>query len=399
LLIACLATTLAAQTDPDFDSPIAWKRAQAEASLSEPEQLALARKRLDEGASPPALIRALEVLKPKRDQADLPRVLKFIGELDPSVSEAAMEALRAHGPDGLKALRALDDRQVDRETRKRAVEQLLKDHLLACCRRDMSINPFRLDFKDRFAELYSVEENVESLIFKLLREARSDIRDDISGRRYYWYYNQRSQPFVDYGGLAVAAIARSNPKRLMDEFGEFANLEEDQDGYYWWGYYNQRTPVTMELAIFFARQGKPSLADRIINGIEGSQRGFNMGGQNQLNVQVAALQTTALGEHAAALERMNDSIKNLDADGPAATQAHYLRARLLMTLGEEGAALRALEDSMEASDYVMVMALVDDAFTPLETDRRFQTIRRYCELAVRRLDEGRRPWRPALAGE
>lgn len=112
------------------------------------------------------------------------------------------------------------------------------------------------------------------------------------------------------------------------------------------------------------------------------------------HIQIAALQVAALGEYSQALTRVDDHIRHLAADGMATSQAHYLRARILIQLGEQGAALRALEDSMEASDHAMLMTLVDDAFEPLAGERKFKTILRYCELASRRVDESRRPWQP-----
>jgi hypothetical protein len=74
-------------------------------------------------------------------------------------------------------------------------------------------------------------------------------------------------------------------------------------------------------------------------------------------------------------------------------QAHYLRARLLMTRGEEGAALRALEDSMESSENPPVIALVDGAFGKLAQERRFKDVLRFCTLRERVLPALSRPWR------
>ncbi len=381
-----------------LNSPVAWERAAAEAALSEAELLQLCRDRLDNGAGTPATVRALSVLEGKNDKADLPRILKYIDDLDPAVSAAAMGALRAYGTQGLKSLRELNDRVVDIGTRKRVVERLLLDHIMRCCRRDNAINPFRLGFQSRFDELYSVEEDVDSLMLKLLREARSDIRDDISGRRYYNYRGYSDgPPFVDYGGLAVAALAKNMPEVLLQEFGELGTVEQDNDYYYY--SYSARSPVVGELAIFFARNEKPALADKLISNLESSMRWSNAEQFGFTHIQIAALQAVALQEVSPALERINENIKNIATDTTITSRAHYLRARLLMELGEEGAALRALEDSMESSDQAMVMALVDDSFKPLEADRRFQAVRRYCELAVRRVPADARPWRPDVAAE
>lgn len=398
LWIVCTALNSLAAQELSLDAPTATERAAAESRLSGEELLTLCRQRLDAGGSPSSVIRALDLVGRQRDGQDLARILKHIGDLEAAVATAAMDALRLQGSAALKALKALDEKAVDRTTRKQAIEQLLQDHVYTCCRRDLSINPFRLDFETRFQELYSVDEPVDDLLLKLLRDSRSDIRDDISGQRYYYGYGtfgpQRS--FLDVGGLAVAALARSMPEKLMTEMGELARTEREEGYYYGW---MQRSPVTMELAIFFARQGNAALCDRLISEMESSMRWGQPDQFARTHVQIAALQITALAEPAMGLERINDHIKNLAVDGAASSQAHYLRAHVLMRLGEEGAALRALEDSMETSDFAMVMALVDTTFKPLASDRRFQAILRYCELASRRMDVSLRPWRPVPVNE
>ncbi len=398
LWIAFTALNSLGAQDLSLDAPTATERAAAESRLGNEELLTFCRQRLDTGGSAAGVIRALDLIGRQRDGADIARILKYIDDLDAAVATAAMDALRQQGTAALKALRALDDKSVDRTTRKQAVDQLLQDHVYACCRRDLSINPFRLNFESRFHELYAVGEPVDDLLLKMLRDLRSDIRDDISGQRNYYgfgtYTRQRS--ILDVGGLAVAALARSMPEKLMEEMGELARLEREDGYYYGW---NQRTPVTMELAIFFARQGNTSLCDRLISEMESSMRWGQPDQFARTHVQIAALQITALAEPEMGLERINDHIKNLAVDGAASSQAHYLRARVLMQLGEEGAALRALEDSMETSDFAMVMTLVDSTFKPLASDRRFQAILRYCELASRRMDVSLRPWRPVSVNE
>jgi hypothetical protein len=232
---------------------------------------------------------------------------------------------------------------------------------------------------------------VDDVMLTMLREARGEIRDDIAGQRIFFSGQIVQRAFTQTCGLVIAALARSRPGQLLEEFGDLANIEPQQAYYFGW---YERSPVTMELAIFMARQGRTGLVDRVISEIETSMRWGNQAQFARRHVQIAALEMMALGEHRAALDRVNDNIANLAADGVGAGQAHYLRARILVQLGEHGSALRALEDSMEASTYAKVLLLVDDAFEPLRGDRRFQTVLRYCELAARRLDASQRPWRP-----
>lgn len=374
-----------------MDAPSAAERAALEAELPPEELLAAFRQRLEQGGPAPALIRALNFVGRRKSTDDLPLIVKYVGHIDPAVAAAAMDALRQQGSAALEALRALDDTQVDRESRKQAVEQLLRDHIFRCGRRDMAINPFRLQYKDRFAELYSVQEPLDELMLKMLRDARGEIRDDIAGMRY-WYGAQQSatRAVLDNCGLAVAALAHSMPERLLREFADIATVGSDEYYYY---YYGQRSAVTMELAIAFARNGNTALYDQFVTELEGSLRWGNTDHIARQHIQIASLQVAALDEHAQALARIDEQIRHLGADGVSTSQAHFLRARILVKLGEHGAALRALEDSMEASDFAMLMTLVDDTFTPLTGERRFTSIKRYCELAARRVDASRRPWR------
>lgn len=388
LSLTCIkAGSLEAQAA--LEAPLAHQRAEAEAELLPEELLEACRSRLDEGGQTASLIRALALVGRERESADLPRVLRYLDDLDSAIADAAMSALRAYGTRGLQALREIEEGRVARVVREQAVERLLLDHILESSRRDNAINPFRLPFADRFAELYSVPEDVDALCLKLLRETRSEIRDDIAGQRMY--YGVQPSQFMQLGGLAVAALAANKPDLLHEEFAEIASAEPPQQQYYGW---QQRSPVTTELAIFFARRGNTMLADRFISDLEAGMRWGNQAQFARMHMQIAALETAALGEHGQALQRVNDNVANLAGDVVALAQAHFLRARLLMQLGDRGTALRALEDSMEAGSHVMVALLVDDNFESLRGDPRFRTILRYCELAQRRLHPSQRPWRP-----
>src|SRR5690606_15319218 len=132
------------------------------------------------------------------------------------------------------------------------------------------------------------------------------------------------------------------------------------------------------------------------NDMESGSRWMQANQTLGLHVRVAAIQFVALGEYEAALERLNEHLKQAgSALSSTVSQAHYLRARMLMHLKEEGAALHALEESMESSGTAMVLTLVDSHFKPLAGERRFQAVLDYCKLAARRLDEGQRPYQPA----
>lgn len=384
-----------------LDAPFAMERELAALEMDDARLLEHYRGLLDAGGGAVQLISALERIRLERSADDIRLIVKYIGDLDDGVAEAAMEALRTFGRDALPAVEALPASQVDARTRREVIERLLKDHVHRCCMRDEAINPFHLDFDDRFLELYSVSQDVDELMFSLLRDSLPDIREDINGNRYYYYwgYNPNPEsPFTEYGGLAVAALASRHPERLMKEAGELADVEST-DNYYYWGNAS-RSPVTLELANFFARRGKTALVDKIINDMESGTRWMQPNQTLGLHVRVAAIQVVALGEHEAALERLTEQLKQAgSALSSTVSQAHYLRARILMQLKEDGAALHALEESMESSDAAMVMALVDSHFKPLAEERRYQAVLNYCRLAARRLDEYRRPYQPAPVKE
>ena len=401
-LFAILPTGLSAQSTPEDDdilalsSPSARERAEAVARLPEATLLKYYRKLLTDGGNATQLIGALDRLRAEKKTEDIALIVKYIGDLDPGVAEAAMGALRTFGRDALKAVENLPANAVDASTRKDVLERLLRDHIYLCCQRDAAINTFHLDFDGRFDELYAIDQDVDELMFRMLRESVSDIRDDISNNRYYYYGGTRTyeRPFIDYGALAVAALGSRHPERLNREVGELAEVE-NQDNYYYWGNTN-RSPVTIELATFFARQGNTALMDKLINDMESGTRWMQAGQMLGLQVRVAAMQITGLGEWDAALERLNENVKQAgSALSSTVSQAHYLRARILLHLNEEGAALHALEESMEASDSAQVLTLVDTTFKALAPERRFQAVLDYCRLAARRLAESQRPWQPA----
>lgn len=68
---------------------------------------------------------------------------------------------------------------------------------------------------------------------------------------------------------------------------------------------------------------------------------------------------------------------------PAASLARYLKARLLVAQGDDGGALRELEESIEASDQPSLLLGVDGAFASLSSERRFQLLLQYGMDATR----------------
>ncbi len=390
------AADLAAQAaNSGLDSPVAIDRANAEAALSKPELLAHCRGVLaasTEQRNAPRVVRALVLLGENKDNADVALIARFVGDLDSGVSSAATTALRAFGRDGLSALQKLSHDQIDALSRRKAIELLVHDHIRNCCIRDMAVNPLRLPFKARFTELDSLQIDLTDTMFKLVRQASGDIREDISSTRYYYYgMPSESSGFLQWGGLVIAALAERHPAQLMQEMGDLAQLEAEQQNW-WWGY-RQFSPVTLELATFFARQGKPALVDRLISDMESGNRGRGGGAELFIHVPIVALQTVALGDFKVALERLETVLRTAAAaDDAMLSQAHYLRARILMQMNEQGEALYALEESMESSSSPMLLALVDDTFAALSSDRRFQAVIAYCRLSSRAAQAHARPY-------
>lgn len=350
---------------------------------------------LKDGAAPALLVDALMELGRRREAKDIGLIARHVSSLDPHIASAAVDALKGYGRAGLKAVQSLDAALIDAQTRKQAMEMLLLDHVKACCRRDAAVNPYRFEYDTRLDELYSVDQPIDDLLLKLLRDSLPDIRQDIDGTRYYYYYGyqpQREQPFIEYGALAVAALARRNPDALDRELSEVTRSNQDDRGWYGWG--NQRAPVTMELAVFFAKRGNTAMVDKLINDLQSMLRYQDARWAMPFHLQIAVLQSNALSEHSAALDRLNGAIKALGLEPDQGLgHAQYLRARILMQLGEEGASLHALEESMEASGMPPVLVLVDSAFDKLKAERRYRDVLRFCELRERLLPQGSRPWR------
>lgn len=383
-----------AQSAPSLAAPTANERENARAALGD-KAVEVYRTALKDGAAPALLVDALMELGRRREAKDIGLIARHVSSLDPHIASAAVDALKGYGRAGLKAVQSLDAALIDAQTRKQAMEMLLLDHVKACCRRDAAVNPYRFEYDTRLDELYSVDQPIDDLLLKLLRDSLPDIRQDIDGTRYYYYYGyqpQREQPFIEYGALAVAALARRNPDALDRELSEVTRSNQEDRGWYGWG--NQRAPVTMELAVFFAKRGNSTMVDKLINDLQSMLRYQDARWAMPFHLQIAVLQSSALSEHSAALERLNGAIKALGLEPDQGLgYAQYLRARILMQLGEEGESLHALEESMEASGMPPVLVLVDSAFGKLKDERRYRDILRFCELRERLLPQGSRPWR------
>jgi len=394
LLLISLAPALPAQSDAGLAAPTAPQREAARAALGD-KAVDAYRKALKSGGAPALLIDALIDLGRRRLPGDIGLIARHVSSLDPQISGAAVDALKGYGRAGLKAVQSLDGSVIDAQTRKQAIELLLLDHVKSCCRRDYAVNPLRLDYETRLDELYSVEQPIDDLLLKLLRDSLPDLRQDVDGTRNYYYYGYqvaREQPFIEYGALAVAALARRNPDALDRELGEIARVGQEERNWYGWG--NNRASATLELAVFFARRGQTALVDKLINDLQSQLRYQDARWAMPIHLQIAVLQTSALKEHNAALERLNAAIKAIGLDPDQGIGlAQYLRARILMQLGEEGECLHALEEAMEASMQPPVLVLVDSAFKNIESERRYRDVLRFCELRERLLSPNSRPWR------
>jgi hypothetical protein len=394
MLAAGLCPALAAQQpaiDEGLRAPTARERESARDKLGD-KVLPLYRAALKDGVSPALIIDALVELGRRKEARDIPLIARQVSALDPNISATAVDALKGYGRAGLKAVQALDASVIDAKTRKQAMDLLLLEHVRNACLRDMQVNPYRLDYATRFDELDSTGLPLDDVLLKLLREALPDIRTDLEGTRYWYggYYYQSA--FIDYGALAVASLAKRKPEQLARETDELTRMVFNQPMYWYGG--RQRSPVTCELAVFFALRGLTTMIDKVMTEMENSVR-WNNGGSYQavVHMQIAMMQSAGLQEHDAALDRLATAIGMVPAPDPALSQAHYLRARLLLARGEEGAALGALEDAMESSDRPPVIALVDNAFEKLGEERRFKDVLRFCTLRERVLPQIARPWR------
>ncbi|MEE9311996.1 MAG: hypothetical protein V3V10_06225 [Planctomycetota bacterium] len=393
-LLLILAISLVSQSvyaQASLESPYAAERSEAIAGLGK-NQSDYWRKILDKGDTAPRLINGLLHLQNQRKTKDIARIAKYVGDIDPFVGETAAAALRSFGRKAIKAIDAIPAGDLDPTVRKELLEELLLDHVRACCYRDMRLNPERFSYKTRFDELFSISHDLEQLMFELIKESRAAIVEDMGGgRNQYW-----GRQFVEYGGLVIAALGKKYPERLKEELKDVIEMEF-QTRSSWW--VRPRASATIETAIFFAHQGQTRLVDKLITDMQKSFRNRgNAAGQAIIHVNIAALEYVALGDTNIALDRIDENKdKLLQSDSVTTTRAYYLRARIMMDLGQEGSALNDLEQALECSDSAVAILNVDDAFEKLSSERRFTTIKAYVELHTRRLWEGERPWQPDTA--
>lgn len=412
-----------AQGEPVFsptsgaDSPFAEEREVARAELSAAELLAAAREILRKGEPTSQVAGAIDVVARAKDKADVALVAPYVSSIEPSIADAAMSALRSFGREALAALDALRAGEVDAPTRAKVREQLLRDHIMACCYRDIAVNPLQLEFPARLDELLSIRQDLDDLMLSLLRESIADLRQDINGqyinRRYYYGYmpEEDGPKFIEYGGLVVAALARNKPDLLKRETEGLYEKNQPQGYGYYWGQVRQN--ATRELCCFLARNGLAGPALKMVSDMEMTLRfqqdpGFSAG----VHVDIAAVMMSAgvsdaqrgnsfsftKGPFELALitDHLDTALQGAGSLGlGVASQARYLKARLLMAQGDEGGALRELEESVEASDEPMLLLVVDTAFASLGEERRFKTLLAYTALVARRVDERARPYTAA----
>jgi len=418
---AWLAPALGAQGEPVFsptagpDSPFADERAMAGFGQSRAERLEAARAILRAGDPASQVASAIDTIVRARDKADIALIAPCTASLDPAVAMGATAALRAYGKEALAALEALAPEALDAPTLKKLREMLLRDHVQACCLRDRAINPLQLDFEARLDELDSINENLDVLLLSLLREALPDLRKDLNGqyynRRYYYYLPaENDEPaFIEYGALVIAALARRKPEVLKRETEGMMEQNSAPSYYNYWG--QARQSATRELACFLARNGQSAAAVKMVSDMESMLRyqpdpAFAAG----VHLDVAAAMMSsgvkdprkpvgfslAAGpfESAVIMEHIETALQAAGQSSlPVASQARYLKARLLIAQGDDGGALRELEESIEASDEPMLLLGVDGAFASLAGERRFQTLLQYTALIARRVAESARPFK------
>lgn len=404
LAASFLANPLAAQ-EPVFsdtrgpNSPHAHERMQALTALARPELLASCRALLAAKDSQAAdLVLAIDVLGRERDKADISLIAPCIVHAEPEVAEAAMQALRGYGNSALKVIEGLGPDVIDAPTRRKVQEQLLKDHIHACCRRDQAVNPYQLDFDSRYDELFSVQVDLLPIMLGLLRESLPVVRQDLGGvyfnRRYYYGLAASSEPeFISYGALAVAALGRRWPEVLRREVWDLVDTQPNANSNYYGG--QVREPVTREICYFFARNGRAEHLLKMVSDLDNSTRWTqDRGFTATVHCEIAACLMAGNGDLVQAAERLDSALELVDATGlPAASQARFLRARLRLARGDESAALRDIEESVEASAEPMLLISVDSAFKPLAGERRFQVVLSYLELVARRAPEHARPFK------
>ncbi|MCC6572223.1 MAG: hypothetical protein IT462_00400 [Planctomycetes bacterium] len=398
ILVSVLSSTLSAQdaaAGPSYegdDSPFASERAKAIYDLDIDDARMRVRAILKDGGNVGDLVDALELTGSRKDKADIPLIVPYITDVQPEIAAAALDALRAYGRLALETVNALPASAIDAPTRKEIKNQLLKDHVRACCTRDSAINRFLLDYEGREAELYSVKEEIDDLMMDMLRGVASEIRKDLSGMRYYYPYNQEENAFLQVGALAVYALSKHRKEQLKREF---ADIMEDADDFNqnYWGGYRQLTNVTLQLCYFFGGEGKKEALHRVISDLDGSLRWqqdpYSI---SMIHMQIAAIYFNGLKESNSALERVEQALGAKPDGGDISSFARYLRARIMMEQKDEGGALRELEMALE-SDSPPLLVAIDKAFAPLHKERRFGVLVRYCELTSRTLPENLRPWK------
>ncbi len=416
---ALLSPACQAQDEPVFsptagpDSPFADEREAARLSLSREERLQQCRAILREGRPFSQVVEALDTVARAREKSDIGLVAAYVSSLEPNVALAAMDALRGFGKDALSGVEALGSSVIDAPTRKMVREQLLRDHIYACCMRDRAVNPLQLDYTSRLDELYSIGLDMDALMLSQLREAIPDLRQDLAGiyfnRRYYFYGMQPEvgPQFIEYGALVIAALATKNPAQLKRETEGLVEKSTPQGYNYYYG--QVRQPATRELCGFLAKNGRAEPMLKMISDMEMTMRfqqdsGYIAG----VHVDIAAVMMSGGVKDAGKgdrlpsgpfdigtiVEHIDTAIMLASASGlPVASQARYLKARLLVVQGDEGGALRELEESIEASDEPMLLLGVDAAFANLVSERRFQVLLEYTSLISRRVDESSRPFK------
>jgi hypothetical protein len=206
-------------------------------------------------------------------------------------------------------------------------------------------------------------------------------------------------------------LARRKPDVLKRETDGLMEKNPQQTYPYYWG--QVRQSATRELACFLARTGQSAAATKMVSDMEMTLRyqqdpGFVAGVHLDIAAAMMSGGVKDAGKHGEGplaagpfesgviMEHIETALQLTGQSGmPVASQARYLKARLLVAQGDDGGALRELEDSIEASDEPSLLLGVDGAFSGLASERRFQMLLQYTALISRRVEESARPYKAA----
>jgi hypothetical protein len=378
--------------DSGLDHPEALERANARASLG-PQVRDFARERLaSDSPAPAAVVEDIATLAASREPDDIALILRHADSLEPAVTQAVAEAMRAFGVAALSAIEAHEGLPAAVQDELRRLISV--EHILSCGRRDRSVNPLGLAYGARFAELDSVEFDLKPMVFEMLLQVVELLREDVAVQRpSITSAADMRWRILQEGGLAVAAVGERYPEELLGVIEEFFGVDGPQDMF---GYGSgEFQPLTLQIAVFLASRGHGELLHHVLETMQSRQRFGRAPDRGWRTLRMAAYEYSARGDGDGVRRRLQEAQETLVVGtSDYAGWGHYMRARLQMARGDHSLAVRALEDAMEVGDSPPLLVLVDDAFEPLRAERRFGTILDFAQLAQRRQPQQQRPWQP-----